>query len=471
MKLATADQRDLYPDRHLNVFCAYRSGAQDYNLTRALISTLRWSRPELTRAFLERFAGLKSSSESFHYDLHACDYDDFDPGRVKDQVVLGISIAGRLAENLPPLDDAMYGMTLLSILRAPAFVNAPPQYRLDQIRRAMGRPKLTDDDLAVLIHTLEELEDGCHPDGWVFSEEGSGLCLLIEAKLTQLLDLSQLQRYSDVYFGRSMEAEEMKFATWEGLAEFIHPYADDTDPRTAFLASQLSDYLDLLGLGPFRGFKPYDFDMDAAQAVLPKFLKFARQVQAAVGELGLPIANPQITPTGARLDLSGLPGEVCLDLHKTGLRVELRLGTSRGGASDLPGRLAVDHVLEFTDDGAKNPLADFDGGDLQVRVERLRVENPAGEHEQAFVERVTHRDDLVASEFGEALSELRRQHPPREKDADAAGHHRRGRLSIGRLIPHEVAAGEASALQDRVTETLATLVQVARLLGGEASGD
>lgn len=468
MKLATADQQDLYPDRHLNVFCAYRSGAQDYNLTRALISTLRWSRPEVTRAFLERFASLKSSAGSFHYDLHACDYDDFDPARVKDQVVLGISIGGRLAENLPPLDDSMYGTTLLSILRAPALINAPPALRLDQIRRALGRPDLTPDDLAVLIHTLEELEDGCHPDGWVFSEEGDGLCLLIEAKLTQLLDLSQLQRYSDVYFGRSMTAEEMKLTTWEDVADFIQPYTKDEDPRTSFLAAQLSDYLDLLGLGPFRGFRPYDFDMDAAQAVLPKFLKFAHAVQAAAGDLGLPISSPHVTPTGAQLDLSGLPGEVCLDLHKTGLRVQLRLGSSRGGASDLPGREAVDHVLARTKDGAENPLAEFScEGELHARVERLRVEFPGGEFEQVFVERVIHDDSLVAGEFGEVLSELRRQHPPRSADTDAAGHHRRGRLSIGRLIPHEVASGEGSALAGKVVETLGTLIKVARLLGGE----
>ena len=470
MKLATADQQDLYPDRHLNVFCAYSGGgAQDYNLTRALISTLRWSRPEVTKAFLERFAGIQGSAEAFHYDLHACDYDDFDPARVKEQVVLGISIGGRLAENLPPLDDAMYGMTLLSILRAPALINAPPALRLDQIRRALGRPDLDHDDLAVLIHTLEKLEDGCHPDGWVFSEEGDGLCLLIEAKLTQLLDLSQLQRYSDVYFGRSMSAEDMKLATWEEVAEFIQPYCQDKDTRTSFLAGQLADYLDLLGLGPFRGFRPYDFDMDAAQAVLPKFLKFAQVVQSAAGALGLPISNPHVTPTGAQLDLSGLPGEICLDLHKSGLRVQLRLGSSRGGASDLPGREAVDHVLERSEDGAKNPLAEFsDEADLYARVERLRVEFPGGELEQVFVERVIHDAELVPSEFGEVLSELRRQHPPHTHETDAAGHHRRGRLSIGRLIPHEVASGcEASALAGRVTETLSTLTQVARLLSGE----
>lgn len=468
MKLAAATKTGLYPDRHLNVFCAYRSAALDYNLTRALISTLSWSRPAVTQAFLSAFGGVETESEVFAYDLHACDYDDFDPAQVRQQVVLGISLRGQLATNLPPLDDALYGTQLLAILRSPALLNSAPHHRLDQARRALGRPELSEDDLAVLIHTLEELEDGCHPDGWVFSEEGEGLCLLIEAKLTNLLDLSQLQRYSDVYFGRSMEAKDMRLATWEEIASFFLPYADDSDPRTAFLTSQLTDYLDLLGLGPFRGFRPYDFDMDAAQAVLPKFFKFAQRVQQAAGQLGLPIADPRISPTGARLDLSGLPGEVSLALHKTGLRVELQLGTSQGAAeSDLPGRLAVDHVLAQSEDGARNPLAEFTGERLQVRVERLRVEQAGAADEAAFVERVTYDDAFAASEFGEVLSELRRQHPPEAQSRDAAGHHRRARLSIGRLIPHEVAAGSVDDLEGRVVEALSVLSNVARLLGAE----
>ena len=376
----------------------------------------------MTQAFLAAFGGLETQTQAFAYDLHACDYEDFDPAQVRQQVVLGISLAGELATNLPPLDDALYGAQLLALLRSPVLLNSAPHHRLDQARRALGRPELSEDDLAVLIHTLEELEEGCHPDGWIFSEEGQGLCLLIEAKLTNLLDLSQLQRYSDVYFGRSMSADDMRLATWEQIASFFLPYAEDSDPRTAFLCGQLTDYLDLLGLGPFRGFRPYDFDMDAAQAVLPKFFKFAQSIQRRAGELGLPIADPRISPTGARLDLSGLPGEVSLALTKAGLRVELQLGTSQGAAkSDLPGRLAVDHVLDQSQDGAENPLAELEAGGLRVRVERLRVEQAGALDEAAFVERVTYDDDLEPSEFGEVLSELRRQHPPESQSRDAAG--------------------------------------------------
>ncbi|HBP19291.1 MAG TPA: hypothetical protein DEA08_16065 [Planctomycetes bacterium] len=456
MKLATAESRsDLYPDRHLNVFVAYRSHTLDYNLTRALISTLRWSRPNLTRAFLERFARLETSANSFHFDLHACDYDDFDPAQVKQQSVLGISIAGRLAENLPPLDDAQQGALLLSMLRSPAMLNAPAEYRLDAMRKALARPELTPDDIDVLYHTLEELEEGCHPDGWIFSGEGEGLCVLIEAKLTQLLDLSQLQRYAEVYYGAEWSKDDMRLASWEEVARFFAEHRDDEDTRTSFLCGQLCDYLDLLGLGPFTGFRPYDFDMDAAHAVLPKFLKFAQRIQALAGERGLPLSEARVSATGARLDLVGYPGELCLDLHKEGMRVELRCGD---GLGNQPGREAIDAILLKAGDG--NPLSDAELPEgLNVRVERMR--NEQGE---LFCERSIYSGPLVQAEFDEVLAELRRQHPPVEQARDAAGHVRQGRLSIGRLVPHSQAAGEANALEDQVLELAATLTRVARRL-------
>ena len=74
----------------------------------AIVATLRWSRPELTTAFLNAFAGVEAkTSEGFHYDLKDCDYEDFDPAASKQQAVLGVSIDGRLATNLPPLDKSI----------------------------------------------------------------------------------------------------------------------------------------------------------------------------------------------------------------------------------------------------------------------------------------------------------------------------------------------------------------------------
>ena len=453
MKLASAEAHDgLYPDRHLNVFVPYRSHGLDYNVMRALISTLRWSRPELTRGFLQEIAGVDDAEGSFHYDLQSCDYEDFDPSQVERQVVLGISVAGRLAVNLPPLDDSERSAQLLGMLRGPW----ADELKLEEVRKFLVRPELTLDDLACMFHTLEELEDGCLPDGWIFSPE-AGVCVLVEAKLTQLLDLSQMQRYADVYFGRDYHAEDMKLASWEKVAAFFAKHREDSDPRTAFLCGQLTDYLDLLALAPFDGFKPYDFDLDTLREALPKFFKFTQAVQAKAAEQGLPVAGTGPSATGGRIQFAdpAIPGELRLDLLEDGVRVELRCG------SGAKGRSSVDAILAATSDGEQNPLAGQDVPGLHVRLERLRSPNRDG---QAFLELETLNDPLQPEEFGYVLEELRRNHPPLEAAQGIAGHYRRGTLSIGRTIPRSAAIAGAGAILDETVAALTVLTKTARLL-------
>ena len=61
MKLDAAERRgDLYPDRHLNVFVPFHGHVLDANVTRAVVSTLRWARPEVTRDFVIELAGRES---------------------------------------------------------------------------------------------------------------------------------------------------------------------------------------------------------------------------------------------------------------------------------------------------------------------------------------------------------------------------------------------------------------------------
>ena len=460
MKLADAEQHgDLYPDRHLNVFVPFESHDLDYNVTRALISTLRWSRPEVTHAFLTEVAGLESASgENYHYDMQGCDYEDFDPANVAKQVVVGVSIKGTLAQ-LPSLDDVNQD-ALRSILRMPF----PLEVKLEEVRRALGRHEVDLEDLATLAHTLDELEEGSLPDGWVFSDE-SGVCVLIEAKLLARLDLYQLQQYSEVWYGRTMPQDEIVLRTWAQVAACFAKFRDDDDVRTAFLCRQLHDYLDLLGLASFTGFKPYDFDPDTAQEALVKFTGFARAVHAAAQGQGLALGSVRPTPIGARLPFSdaALPGELSLALvGEQGLRVELRLGDGLGGR--LAGRAAVDRLLESTEDGAQNPLAEFSAEQaLYVRIERLLAESL---EEGFYVERETSRLDLNPAEFGEVLGELRGQHPPADQAKDMAGHYRRGALSIGCMIDRHTAvgSGDGAPLIEQVVQTLTTLGKLARTL-------
>jgi hypothetical protein len=458
MKLADAERHgDLYPDRHLNVFVPFESHDLDYNVTRALISTLRWSRPEVTRGFLSEVVGVSAEDGNYHYDMQGCDYEDFDPGKVAQQVVLGISTTGQLAK-LPSLDDVNQD-ALRSILRMPF----PLEVKLEEVRRALGRHEVDLEDLATLAHTLDELEEGSLPDGWIFSDEG-GVCVLIEAKLLDRLDLYQLQRYSEVWYGRAMPADEVVLKRWEQVAEFFAGYRDDEDTRTAFLCGQFHDYLDLLGLASFTGFKPYDFDPDTAQEALAKFSRFAQAVHGAAQGRGLPLGNPRLSPTGARLPFSdaALPGELCLDLLEAGVRVELRLGDAPAGR--LAGREAVDRLLDSSADGERNPLEGHDSADgLYVRIERLRADALDG---AAFVERETLHQDLDAAEFGYVLSELRAQHPPAERSRDMSGHYRRATLSLGCLIDRHdaVGSGDGAPVIEQVVSTLTSLSKIARAL-------
>lgn len=459
MKLADAEQRsDLYPDRYLNVFVPYRSHLADANLTRAIVSTLRWARPELTTAFLKEFAHVEpKSAGAFHYDLKACDYEDFDPASVETQVILGISLAGTLATQLPPFDDAARSAVLLSITRAPL----PEEVKLEQIRRVLVRPELDLEDLRCMAHTLEELQEGCLPDGWVFSQD-AGVCVLIEAKLTERLDLYQLQRYAGVYYGREFGAEDMALTTWDRVAGFFADHRDDADPLTAFLCGQVHDYLDLLGLAPFNGFKPYDMDVDTMHEALPKFLKFVEAVRAEGIGRGLPLSKPRMSATGARLPFASdtLLGELRFDLLERGIRVELSLGDGLEGPH--PGRGALDRLLELTQDGEVNPLAGQTlEDDLYVRLGRLRQERGQGE---VFFDREVSRQPLDPDAFGELLGDLRLQHPPHDKALSAAGDYRQGLLAIGREVPRADALSPAKSLLGKTTDAAEVLTRLARNL-------
>lgn len=459
MKLASAHRHaDLYPDRHLNVFVPYRSHALDYNVTRALVSTLRWARPELTREFVTQLAGIElpgGSSASFHHDLHACDYEDFDPARTAQQVVLGISIGGEIAPQLPPL-DGVNREALLTLLRSPS----PPERILENLRLVLDRPELGWDDAATLVHTLEELEEGCSPDGWVFSAE-AGVCVLIEAKLTRYLDRYQLERYAEVFYERRPEPEQLVLRRWDQVAAFFAARRQDPDTLTAFLCRQLHDYLDVLGLVGFEGFKPYDFDPDAAQEALPKFFAFARAVRDRAAAAGLPLGEVRPSPTGARVGFAdgNLPGELALDLLEGGVRVEARVGDAPAGR--FAGRAGVDAVLSLSDDGAKNPLEGLEPLDLAVRVHRLSAESADG---AAFPDLETFNGPLDPAAFGEVLAELRRQHPAAAHGRDAAGHFRRGVLSLGRTLERDDLLGQGDQALERAAAALADASQVVRRL-------
>lgn len=464
MKLDAAERRgDLYPDRHLNVFVPFHGHVLDSNVTRAVVSTLRWARPEVTRDFVVELAGVEPGGAGgpWHFDLHASDYEDFHPASARRQVVLGISVDGAISPGLPSLDDVDKD-GLLALSRA----GLPLPALLHEMRRALSRPELTPDDVATLVHSLGELEEGSIPDGWIFSP-AAGTCVLVEAKLLRYLDAYQLRRYSEVFYDRGGEAAMagVVLRPWSAVARFFAARRQDADPVTAFLCRQLHDYLDLLGLAAFDGFRPYDFDPDAAQEAIPKFFGFVRAVREKGNEAGVGLGEARPAPTGGRLTFAdmALPGELRLDLTKDGVRVALRVGDAPGGR--FPGRTAVDSLLAHTKDGERNPLAGGAPAGLYACVERLSAAGPDGE---AWPDLETHSAPLDPAAFGEVLAELRRQHPVPGARPDATGHWRRGALSIGRDLPRAALVDQGAAAVDEVLRVVSELLKVARALAPAA---
>lgn len=469
MRLADAARHgELYPDRHLNVFVPLESHRLDLNVTRALVSALRWSRPDLTREFLREVAGLDDAAapaSGWQYDLGACDYEDFDPARCARQLVLGISREAGTASELPSLDDVNQ-----DALRALCSAPLAPLALLEQVRTVLGRPELSFDALETLAHTLGELERGSLPDGWILAPQ-AGTCVLIEAKLMRWLDRYQLDRYAEVWFGRRLREGELVLTTWEAVARFFAQRRGDACPRTAFLCGQLGDYLDLLGLGAFHGFRPYDFDREALADALPKFQAFAGAVREQAIARGLNLGPVRPHPIGARLPFAdaGLPGELALDLLGEGIRIELRLGDAPGGRQ--AGRAALDALLERSQDGERNPLAAGAPADLPALT--VRIERHRGHDAQVagWLEKETLNTAFDPAELGFVLSEVRRQHPPADAARDSTGATRAAVLCLGEQIDRHVAVGDGDGtpLLARVVQTLLALSHLARALAGPSA--
>jgi hypothetical protein len=449
MKVASAVRHaELYPDRHLNVFVPFGTHDLDYNVTRALIATLRWSRPQITRDFLAEVVGVSTeASASFQYDLQASDFEDFDPSRAKRKVVLGISAEGRVATHLPPLgmvDRARVQQALL----------APGGSRLDAVRAALQRADIEWDDVLVLAHALDELRSGSLPDGWIFAVDSS-VCVLLEAKLLNLLHQEQLDRHAELWFGRKREGQDLVLTTWAKVAGFFDARRGDEDPRTRFLVGQLFDYLDLLGFAPFEGFKPYDFDGDTLTDSLPKFRRFVEEVRKAALAAGAPLAASVPTPTGTRIGFSNpdLLGEARVELLESGVRIAWRLGEAATGR--FAGPAGVDAVLATSESSHRNSLAGIKlasgTGELVARVDRL-VASPAG----PVVDAETYRHAFSPDLFPDVLQELRLQHPA----GDQGRTPRRGALQIERTIPRDAALDGRDAV---IADAAKMLTDVARI--------
>lgn len=459
MKVSVAASRPkLYPDRHLNVFVPYGTHDLDYNLTRALICTLRWSRPGLVQDFLSQIMGIGVADDvSLLYDLQACDYEDYDPEACEVKKVLGISAGGAVAKRLPPL-DSLNQRQVLGLLREPG----TPQGRLDGLQKMIGDPELSLEDLEVLQHTLEEYESGSMPDGWIFTADGQA-CVLIEAKLTQLLDQHQLDRHAETWFGEACRDENLVLATWEQIAGFVAGYIEDSDPQTAFLTRQLLDYLEILGQSPFSGFKPYDLDGDALHGTLPKLRRFVGQVRDRAFENGIGLASKPVTRgTGVTLAFAdpGKLGAISFELGDDSISFNYSIGAAVEGVR-LAGPEGADALLgTLGDEPSDNPLAGVEIATEEgwtVSVQRLARNEQGG----FSWDNTVFEDELKPGDFLEVLEEFRAQHPSPDIRA-AQG--RSGLLVISRCLMGEELLTGAKGIVGEAIKAVGLFDKVARSL-------
>jgi hypothetical protein len=446
MKIAAAvTHPDVYPDRHLNVFVPYGAHDLDYNVTRAVIATLRWSAPDVTRDFLAEIVRFKvEDAPGFQYDLQGSDFEDYDPSRAKRKIILGISSAGKCAAHLPPI-DAIDRQRLVQALHAP-----PGIARLKAIATVIGRHEIDPDEAACLAHAVAELQAGSLPDGWIFSTDGQ-VCVLIEAKLLALLDPSQLDRHAEVWFGKKRTGDDLVIASWTQVAHFFGARRDHKDPRTAFLCRQVFDYIDLLGFAPFEGFKPYDFDGDTLPDALPKFRRFAADVRTIATQQGAPLSEIHSTPTGARFGFVSMryPGEIRLDLATDGVRVSWFVAEKE-----------AERVLHATGDGARNPWAGMKVAStgLVLRVERL-IEGDHG----LVPDAETYAKDLDPARFPEALHELRLQNPRTQEGREV----RHGALEVVGTVARDAALDGRDAVIGAASKLVSDMLALAEKVHSE----
>lgn len=460
MKLdAAARMTQLYPDRHLNIFVPYGTYDLDYNVTRALICTLRSSGPELARRFLAELLDVEIAEEtSVLYDLQACDYDDYNPESCKVRKILGISRGGVIASRLPNADE-IYRPQVLALLRGAASI----EEKLQGLRNVSGRPDLSVDELEVLEHTLEEYERGSLPDGWIFTSDQQ-VCVLIEAKLTRFLDQHQLDRHSETWFGEVRRGGDQVVLSWEQIANFAKKSAESSEPKTSFLCRQLFEYLEILGQAPFESFKPFDLDGDSLLGTLPKAARFVAELASKAAAAGLPIGREaQVQGTSLRLPLTNpaILGSIGIELASDELALTWSVGEPLTGYPNA-GPDGADMVLACTDGGLINPLAELklSGAGYSARIDRF-ARNPRG----LAQDRTVYDAALQLSEFSEVLDELVTQHP-RADVRMAQG--RCGVLSIRRSFKGEAATVDGAQLIEQALISLKDFLAIAQALSTKA---
>lgn len=204
-----------HADIHANLFWSYGNAELENNCTRALVVTLSACGTATTARFLRAFAG-SSGRPPFTLALQAAPQRSVRAAPGATILALTTTRVGAVEQRIGPLPGKRRSS------------------RRDYATRAI-------------------------PDAWILDAEGR-VALLIESKLGPTLDRDQLERHWRAHLGPPVP-KRFRSRSWEDVAGFLerelreHPL----NPSARFVARGFLEYLDLLGLRPFRTFRAHHF--------------------------------------------------------------------------------------------------------------------------------------------------------------------------------------------------------------------
>jgi hypothetical protein len=115
--------------------------------------------------------------------------------------------------------------------------------------------------LSIISSSTPQIQNGNNlithtiPDGAIYS---NSKVVLIESKTQSPLYRNQIESHIKNYLGT---ATEERILTWEDLSETLKTLKKSADKFDSFLIEQFLDFLEMIGIAEFKGFKKDDFEM------------------------------------------------------------------------------------------------------------------------------------------------------------------------------------------------------------------
>jgi hypothetical protein len=173
----------------------------------------------------------------------------------------------------------------------------------------------------------------------------------VEVKVSAALDMAQLTQHAKDW---SIDKDAWVFATWAD----VHGWARQTlasSPRSLskvsrFLLEQFADYLEIIGVAPFAGFRSEDFDFLAA-----------RRAALKMSKSGVPLDMAQVGITKSRLgELWDRVRSELRDVERMTLGA-VRVGTLRASDDRM-------WAMTTTGDGGVNLTLELDADALELNL-------------------------------------------------------------------------------------------------------